>query len=313
MIILGDENDMRSVPLVNWLLILVTVAAFAYQLSGFGSFEAGIGQYGLVPGHFLNDTTTAQLLTLITSMFMHAGFGHLLGNLWFLFIFGDNVEEHFGHFNYLLFYITCGIMGGLAHILAHPTSLEPVIGASGAISGVMGAYLVLFPDAKLRTWWGDDAFFLATRTYQVPAWSMIGAWLLLQYACLSFDVDGIAWYAHIGGFAAGLLTVMLFRLCGEAGPYSREYKAVPEPGTDVTRSVLTVVFTCLALAGGSFFFWNQCQSSPAVASSALSSKSSSAAPAQGPSKAKPAPKASKAGKRHKHREHRAHRTTRRHK
>lgn len=310
MIILGDENEMRSVPLVNWFLILVTVAAFAYQLSGFGSFEASISQYGLVPGHFLGDTSTAQLLTLVTCMFMHAGFGHLLGNLWFLFIFGDNVEEHFGHFNYLLFYITCGIMGGLAHVLAYPASLEPVIGASGAISGVMGAYLMLFPDAKLKTWWGDDAFFLAARTYEVPAWSMIGAWLLLQYACLSFEVDGIAWYAHIGGFAAGLLIVLLFRLCGEAGPHSREYNAVREPATNVTRSVLTVVFTCLALAGGSIFFWNQCQSSPAVASPAPSSVES----ATPPSKAKPAFRASKTAKPHKHRHksHRTHRSTRKH-
>lgn len=313
MIILGDENEMRSVPVVNWFLILATVVAFFYQLSSAG-MEANAGQYGLVPWRFLNRTDSIQLLTLLTSMFMHAGFGHLLGNLWFLFIFGDNVEEHFGHFNYLLFYITCGVMGGLAHVLAQPASTIPVIGASGAISGVLGAYLLLYPDAKLRTWWGDDSIFLAARTFSVPAWAMIGAWLLLQYACLSFHVDGVAWYAHVGGFAGGLLVVVLFRLCGEAGPHSREYNSVREPGTDATRAVLTVVFTCLALAGGAFFLWNQ--SSPAVASSrplAGPAPGCSAAPVEAPrAGAQPSAKAGKKKPHQKSAHHRSRRTTRHH-
>ncbi|MBZ0187225.1 MAG: rhomboid family intramembrane serine protease [Candidatus Obscuribacterales bacterium] len=254
MIIIGDENDTRSFPLVNFTIIILAIVAFFVQFMYHG-FDSNLFQYGLVPGRFLNHLDSTQLLTLMTSMFMHAGIMHIVGNLWFLYIFGDNVEEHFGHLNYLVFYLTCGIIGSLTYIGAHQASMEPAMGASGAISGVLGAYLLLFPEAKIKIWFGDYSVFLIGRTFKLPAWTLIGFWIVLQYVYLSLDVGTTAWHAHIGGFAAGLVIVMLFRLCGEAGPHSQEYQPLLQPAVSFTRAFLTSLLLIACLAVGGFYFF----------------------------------------------------------
>jgi membrane associated rhomboid family serine protease len=213
MIIVGDDNETRNFPVVNSFLILTCIAVFIWQIVS--ANQMGIAEHGVVPRRFLDHLAIVELGTLISAMFMHADFFHIIGNLWYLFIFGDNIEDHFGHFNYLAFYITCGIIGGLTEIAFNPTMSIPSVGASGAIAGVLGAYLVLFPQTGIKTWWGDDSLLFGFRTFMIPAWVAIGGWFVLQYIGLYFNIPGIGWHCHLGGFTAGMLTVFLFRLAGE--------------------------------------------------------------------------------------------------
>lgn len=209
---IGDENAASSIkPYVNWTLIALCVAAFLYEfLLPPRQLDAFIIQFGAIPADIaqFND-----LYTLLTSMFLHGGWAHLLGNMLFLFIFGDNIEDAMGHLSYLLFYLLCGLAAALAQIALNVDSTIPIIGASGAISGVMGAYIVLFPHGKVRAL----VFFgFFGQVVLVPAWVMIGLWFVLQlfsgFVSLgAADVGGVAFWAHVGGFIAGALLVWLFR------------------------------------------------------------------------------------------------------
>ncbi len=227
MIILSDDVENKSFPIVNSALIAANVAVFAWVLGcGFGNHQAVVDEWGTVPARFILNHGVHDFTAIGTSMFMHGGWMHLLGNMWILFLFGDNVEDRLGHCGYLIFYLTCGLFADLLHIFAYPFSAVPCIGASGAIAGVMGAYIAMHPSARCKTWFGDDAFFFAFRTYQVPAYFIIGGWFALQVLCQAYLPEGssnVAFCAHIGGFLAGigLLTFLNYK----------QYDQSPEGGT----------------------------------------------------------------------------------
>ncbi|HEY3204593.1 MAG TPA: rhomboid family intramembrane serine protease [Thermoanaerobaculia bacterium] len=235
MIPIGDDNsDRRTIPVVNWLLIAANVFVFVI-LQGFGTNERFTLAYAAVPaeiltGHditqpvpirdpygraigeiFLQPTPISVYFTLITSMFMHGGLAHIFGNMLYLAIFGDNVEDAIGHGRYLFFYLLCGVLAGLAHVIttvvAGSDPLIPSLGASGAISGVLGGYIVLFPRRRVRVLWLYSIF-------QVPAVVAIGVWFVFQLisgaGMLGGQVTGVAYGAHIGGFLAGVVLVKLF-------------------------------------------------------------------------------------------------------
>lgn len=206
---LKDLNPRRTYPVVNTLLILSNVIVFLYELTlpprQQQVFELA---NATIPNHIrlaLNGhgRLEAAFLPLFTSMFMHGGFLHIAGNMLFLWIFGDNVEDYFGHFPYLLFYLVCGIGSGLTHILFNLHSSLPALGASGAISGVMGAYIILYPRARVLTL--VFIFFMP-----IPAFIILGYWFFLQFVAGVSTVGavatgGVAWWAHIGGFLLGML------------------------------------------------------------------------------------------------------------
>jgi membrane associated rhomboid family serine protease len=213
MIPIGDENAGTIIkPYVNWTLIGICVVVFLYELLlPPAQLEALFFQYGAVPATI---TQFQDVYTLLTSMFLHGGWAHLIGNMLFLFVFGDNIEDAMGHLSYLLFYLLCGLAAALAQILLDSSSTIPMIGASGAISGVMGAYIVLFPQGKVRALVFFGYF---GQVVLVPAWIMIGIWFALQLfsGVVSLggpsDTGGVAFWAHVGGFVAGALLVWIFR------------------------------------------------------------------------------------------------------
>jgi membrane associated rhomboid family serine protease len=206
---LKDLNPRRTYPVVNIMLILTNVIVFLYQLTlPPGAYQAFITANATVPSHITRFLSGGHIsfegafLPLITSMFLHQGWVHIGGNMLFLWIFGDNVEDYFGHAVYLLFYLTCGIGADLAHIIFNLHSSVPALGASGAISGVMGAYIVLFPRARVLTL--VFLFFVP-----IPAFIILGYWFLLQFLAGVTSVGtaatgGTAWWAHIGGFLLGM-------------------------------------------------------------------------------------------------------------
>ncbi|MDI7276623.1 MAG: rhomboid family intramembrane serine protease [Anaerolineae bacterium] len=213
---LRDTARARSVPLVNWLLMAVNVVVFLLEASlGPRQLAAVTATLGLVPRRLWANPTLPQFTTILTSMFMHGGWWHLISNLWVLFIFGDNVEDRMGHFRYLVFYLLCGVAAALAHAFVSVGSRVPTIGASGAISGVMGAYVVLFPNARILTF---VPLWILPTLMEVRALVFIGFWFISQLFNGLFSLagavgvrtyGGVAWWAHLGGFVAGLLVVRL--------------------------------------------------------------------------------------------------------
>jgi membrane associated rhomboid family serine protease len=212
-----DLNPRRSFPAVTLLLILVNVAVFAYQFTlPPGAEKAFLLAYADVPSRlpalFSGQVGAAVFLPFLTSMFLHAGILHIAGNMLFLWIFGDNVEDFFGHLGYLFFYFVCGIAASLAHDFSNLHSGVPALGASGAISGVMGAYLVLYPRARVLT-------LVFIFLVPIPAVVILGWWFILQIlgglsAVGMQATGGVAWWAHIGGFLMGVLLTLVFRLRG---------------------------------------------------------------------------------------------------
>ena len=205
---IGDDNSgRRIVPLVTYALILLNVLFFFVEMSGGEPF---VMHWAFVPRRFLaNPASDAP--TIFSSMFMHAGWMHLGGNMLYLWIFGDNVEDRFGHIKFLIFYLLCGIGATLAQMAVSTASTVPNLGASGAIAGVLAAYLLLFPKGSVRVLQGS-------RVVQVPALIMIGIWFALQLfsgmgslASNAADKGGVAYMAHIGGFVAGFVLTFLFR------------------------------------------------------------------------------------------------------
>jgi membrane associated rhomboid family serine protease len=235
MIPIGDDNsDRRTTPVVNWLLVALNVFVFV-ALQGLGANQRFTLAYATVPAEILSGHDIAQdvplrdpygrevgnvvleptpipvYLTLVTAMFLHGGLAHIFGNMLYLFIFGDNVEDALGHARYLVFYLVTGVLASLSHVFvtaalgANP--LVPSLGASGAISGVLGGYIVLFPRRRVRVLWLYSVM-------EVPAVVAIGLWFVFQLVSgagmLGGNMGGVAYGAHIGGFAAGLLLVKLF-------------------------------------------------------------------------------------------------------
>ncbi len=204
---IGDDNtSRRTVPLVTYALIVLNALFFFVELSGGDAF---IGEWAFVPSRFLANPF-GDLPTLFTSMFMHAGWLHLGGNMLYLWIFGDNVEDRFGHLKFTIFYLLCGLAATFAQLAFSTGSAIPNLGASGAIAGVLGAYILLFPQARIRVLQGQ-------RVVQVPALIVIGLWIVLQFfsgigsIANTAQTGGVAYMAHIGGFLAGFVLTFLFR------------------------------------------------------------------------------------------------------
>lgn len=213
---LRDTQKSYSTPVVTILLIVANVLIFLFEMS-LGSYERNhfIAVYGLIPDRL-------HPHTIVTSMFLHGGWLHVLGNMWFLWIFGDNVEDILGHGKYLAFYLLCGVAAAVTHIFFNPLSRVPTVGASGAIAGVMGAYLVKFPHNRVLTLIPIFVFFT---TVEVPAVLMLAYWFVIQlfsgFGSIGYSQvseGGVAWFAHVGGFLAGMILV---NLMGARSRYSR--------------------------------------------------------------------------------------------
>lgn len=215
MIPLRDDQPTFSTPFINYFLIVLNVLVFLWELS-VGTRTPSLYAFAIVPDHTVAvltghsyDGFGTAILPLFTSMFLHGDFFHLAGNMLFLWIFGDNVEDYLGHFRYLLFYLAGGLAAAAVHILLNAASRVPTIGASGAIAGVMGAYFILYPKARVLVWFPPIFFF------RVPAWLVLGYWFVLNFvygtlADLGGAAKGIAFWAHVGGFVAGVLMIKLF-------------------------------------------------------------------------------------------------------
>src|SRR5450759_4280768 len=201
-----DDTARRTVPLVTYALIALNVLFFLVELSGGDGF---IAKWAFVPSRFLGNPL-GDSLTLLTAMFMHAGWVHLGGNMLYLWIFGDNVEDRFGHLRFAIFYLLCGLAATFAQLAFSIGSDVPNLGASGAIAGVLGAYILLFPQGKVRVLQGQQVI-------QVSALIVIGLWIVLQFfsgigsIANTADTGGVAYMAHVGGFIAGLMLTFLLR------------------------------------------------------------------------------------------------------
>lgn len=193
------------------MLIVTNLVIFFYETSLGRQFNSFITAYGVIPAYFLTGPATDQIIRLTTAMFLHGNWFHVLSNMLYLWIFGDNIEDRMGHFRYLVFYLVTGYIATIVHIFSDPDSMSPLIGASGAIAGVLGAYLVLFPRAKVLTL---VFIFIFIQIIPIPAVVFLGIWFILQLlngtAGLSGVAQGVAFWAHIGGFVAGAFLVKLF-------------------------------------------------------------------------------------------------------
>lgn len=214
-----DENPTNSVPWVTLILIIVNVLVFIYELSlqSAGKLQPFLQTAALVPYEITHaaklsaNVPNIGILAIFTSIFMHAGWLHIIGNMWYLWIFGNNIEDTLGHINYLFFYLLCGAGGAVAHIVSQPNSQIPTLGASGAIAGVLAAYLFLFPHAKILT---VIPIFFFIQLIDIPAVLLIGIWFVIQLisgvGSLSVQSSGgVAWFAHIGGFITGFILVFI--------------------------------------------------------------------------------------------------------
>ena len=226
---LRDENPTELVPFVTFLIIIVNVAVWLF-VQGAGadpSFLGSLCQYGAIPGQITGAIPAGSSVelapgascrvgglgagSLLTSMFMHGGWMHLIGNMWFLWVFGNNIEDSMGHIRYLVFYLLTGALATGAHIFTDPGSAVPTVGASGAISGIMGAYMVLYPKVRVQTL---IILIIIIRVIPLPAWVLLLYWFFLQVVggsmALGASGGGVAFWAHIGGFVTGAVLVRLF-------------------------------------------------------------------------------------------------------
>lgn len=216
MIPLRDSVRPRKKPFVNWIIIAINLYIFTREaMLPQEMLNQVFYSLGLIPSDivrilFSGNVLQLELITFITAIFLHGGWFHLLGNMLFLWVFGDNVEDRLGHIRYLLFYLAVGIVASVAHILADPASDIPVVGASGAVAGILGAYLVTFPKARVLTLVPIVFFFTIT---EIPAVIFLILWFVLQVfsgvASLGAGVGNVAWWAHIGGFIVGALLIKL--------------------------------------------------------------------------------------------------------
>jgi membrane associated rhomboid family serine protease len=213
-----DDQPTFSKPYITYFLIALNLVIYFFQwqleLQNRQAANALVVQLAAVPRREIGLLTgvpvfspLSAVLSIVISMFLHAGWGHVISNMWMLWLFGDNIEDYLGHFPYLVFYLLSGIAAGFTHILFNATSRVPIVGASGAIAGIMGAYLVLYPRARVLTW----IFFIIF--VPLPAWIWLVVWALTQFVNATASpqqVSGIAFWAHVGGFVVGILLIKLF-------------------------------------------------------------------------------------------------------
>ncbi len=237
-----DHNPSGGRPYVVYALIAINVAIFLLQLPYSGNDRALAGFWGTFALYPAAVTQYGDYTGIFTSMFLHAGWMHIGGNMLFLWIFGDNLEDQMGHVGFLVFYLACGILAALAHIYSAPGSTVPTVGASGAIAGVMGGYLLLFPRARVDVVVIIVIFF---RVFTLPAWVMLGIWFALQvFGGFSTPAQGsgVAFWAHAGGFIAGIvLTLPVWLRRGGAGFWNRTHGQPPHPEITYRRSSIPSV------------------------------------------------------------------------
>ena len=212
MIPLKDTIPSRTFPVVNITLVVINCLVFLYELALGPGLSPFIERYGIVPVRFFNAGMISDMITpLFSFMFLHGGWLHIISNMLYLWIFGDNVEDRMGPFGYLIFYLMCGIASGLVQLFVSPASRIPIVGASGAIAGVMGAYLLLYPYGRVITL---IFIFFFVQVVQIPAFFFLVFWFMLQFfsgaASMAGQEGGVAWWAHVGGFLCGLLMVYPF-------------------------------------------------------------------------------------------------------
>lgn len=217
MIPIRDINPTERFPIVTVLLLVANIGIYIFQLAiSTQSESALLSSFSLVPARllstgFFSGNPVPVAATLITSMFLHGGLFHLGGNMLYLWIFGNNVEDSMGRIRFIVFYVLCGMIAAYSHALANASSNIPMIGASGAISGILGAYLLLYPQARVVTL---ISLGFSIRLVEVPALYVLGFWFVLQFLnvlVLSGSAGGVAWHAHLGGFVAGILFIGLFK------------------------------------------------------------------------------------------------------
>ncbi|HEY4492627.1 MAG TPA: rhomboid family intramembrane serine protease [Acidobacteriota bacterium] len=211
---LKDTIPSKTFPFVNIGLIVLNILIFIYEFLLGRQAEAFIYEFGLTPVRFywgLQHDFTDALIPVFTSMFLHGGWFHVLGNMWFLYIFGDNVEDRCGHFGYFVFYLLCGIGAALSQTVFFPRSTVPMVGASGAIAGVLGGYFLLFPHSRVLTL---VPIFVFLQVMEIPAVVFLIFWFVVQFiqgSMTSSAQGGVAWWAHIGGFIVGMILIFFFR------------------------------------------------------------------------------------------------------
>jgi membrane associated rhomboid family serine protease len=213
-----DNIPHRRFPFVNYLIVFLNVLVFLYEvkLNDVNQLQPFLLTYGLVPARFFH-SPTLYFPDIFTAMFLHASWMHVIGNMWFLLIFGNNIEDAVGHVRYVFYYLLMGFGAAAAQLAAAPASQLPMIGASGAIAGVLGGYFILYPRAKVLTLF---VFIFFIRFIEVPAYFFLGFWFLsqaisglgaLSAQAMKGDTGGVAWWAHAGGFAAGFIGINIFR------------------------------------------------------------------------------------------------------
>ncbi|HRT63136.1 MAG TPA: rhomboid family intramembrane serine protease [Syntrophales bacterium] len=243
MIPIRDQIQSRNYPVVNTAIIAVNVGLFLVQLMNAENMEAFIFTYGLVPARYSHPEIAAhftlfeQTIPFLSFMFLHGSFWHLLGNMWSLYIFGDNVEDHLGSFRYLVFYLLCGWASAATHLYFNWESQIPTIGASGAIAGVMGAYLLLYPHSRILTL---IPIFFIPYFIEVPALFFLGLWFVFQFLYASVSdpqMGGVAWWAHIGGFVAGMALTKLAAFLPDFGLSERlSHERTTTPRLQIVRA-----------------------------------------------------------------------------
>jgi len=225
MIPIRDTIPSSRVPLVTWLLIAANLGFFFYEVSLGENLPRFLERHALIPARFLGGgyLSVRELVTPVTAMFLHGGWMHVLGNMLYLYIFGDNVEDTLGHVRFLLFYIACGVASFAVQIGFQPASAVPNVGASGAIAGVLGAYFLLFPRARVVTLL---PLFVIFTVVEIPAVVFLGLWFLMQFLSGTVSLGraaatgGVAWWAHVGGFVAGIVFLKVFTIRARGRGYT---------------------------------------------------------------------------------------------
>ncbi len=211
---LKDDVQSSIAPLLSWLIIAANTFAFIIELGQGPELNLFITEHGLIPAHFLHTFSAGQVVNIFSSMFLHSGIAHIFGNMWFLFIFGDNVEDRMGHIGFIIFYLLTGVCAAMAQVFLNADSNIPMIGASGAISGVLGAYFIYYPRATVLAYVPIRGMALV----RVPAWVFLGLWFVLQFfsqvqsslGVSDGESGGVAFLAHLGGFVSGMILAKVF-------------------------------------------------------------------------------------------------------
>ena len=244
MIPIRDNQPSSSLPVVTYILMGMNLMVFLLQMQISPGNEVFFYSYGLVPAKYTvhemsrHFSIANHVFSIFTYMFLHGGFLHFLGNMWFLYIFGDNVEEYFGSLRFAGFYLLCGVISGVFHLFLNPVSMVPTIGASGAIAGVMGAYFLLYPKARILT---VIPIIIIPWFVEIPAFIFLGFWFLIQFfnAAGSGAGSGIAWWAHIGGFIAGMVLVKIIKKMPKTGAHQKISQFTTKKYTPKLQMIVT--------------------------------------------------------------------------